>query len=133
MNDRIAKLLSKPDNLDHFGQSNNCYPEMFPELVNDSTDVIGKKGSVICLNTGALHRETQNTSADKTRYVIILSYTENIPEFKRHNFSIVANIKNINSFYKKVNDKQLVSQSFHENKYEKIKGFSSINKLKEDY
>ena len=98
VNNRIAKLMNKPANKDHFSQSNNCYPEMFPELLKDSTDVIGERGSVICLNTGALHRETQNTSTDKPRYVIILSYTENIPEFKRSNFSKVADIKNINRF-----------------------------------
>tara|TARA_B100000945_G_C20404799_1_gene609393 strand:- start:424 stop:2166 length:1743 start_codon:yes stop_codon:yes gene_type:complete len=114
INNQVSKFYGSKLDKDSLSQGNPVYPELLSDLPESSLKVTGSGGTVLCLNSGALHRETENLTSNRTRYAILLTYTKFHSPFVKMYSKNFNEVRAVRRFCNLFDDKQIILKSFVE-------------------
>ncbi len=115
INYSLAKSFKRNPNLNSVTQSGHIYDELIEGLdLEKPINLIGKKGTVIAMNSTMLHAATENTSTSKSRDVIIMNFSKKSDkEFRKLYFNQFPT--DSKKLIKKSKNKKLFERSFKNN------------------
>lgn len=110
INAKLAKSLKRSADQNNVPQAGQLWAELLPTDLKGEVRGVGKKGTVIFMNSTVLHAATENFTKDRTRKVMILNYSNyDHKEFAKRYSQDPAGCARV---YQLVKDKSLVERTF---------------------
>lgn len=124
INEALSTAFSRKSSKNNITQAGDVWEELLPNNLAPAKKIIGKKGTVILMNSSLLHAATENLSSDGVRKVLITNYSRRGDGFAKYSYR--SDPDGCRRVYEGFNSKNLVEETF----YRGMNGVRSVDKLR---